>query len=314
MFKAMEGAFTAPEHLSPARQALLAAGSATLRALLREQEDDCHNALRALVLLTDKNQLAVGIEGFVRLYARVPKVVAVLCRAPYRDINATCMALGAGVDSVNEKSEKVWFVLRDLQRELSGSSRRHGMAINFAGFVAMLGCLFARIKHREAVNAHKNATALWARNVGRVGANALLGTVPGTADELRAMAVPAPRVMDAPAPRTAGADPGAAAAAAAAAADELRAMAVPAPRAMAVSAPRAMAVPAPRAMAVSAPRADLGATLPPSQPRASGFKRMAAAMAVPQSFPGEVLSSFQQLMRDATACNARRHPSRHASC
>lgn len=198
MFAAMAGAFTSEEHLTPARLAQLKAGSATLSCLLKEEEQACHDALRALVLLTDKDMFAVALEGFVVLYNHVPRVVAVLCRSPYRDINSTCMAVGLGADSVNEKSEKVWFVFRDLARQLSGASHRHSMAINFSGVVAALVCLFARLKHREAVNEHAARTALWNRTVGRIGAATALAVVPEAAASdtgARASAAAAPMAV-----------------------------------------------------------------------------------------------------------------------
>ena len=190
MFLAMAGAFTSEEHLTAARLAQLKAGTATLSSLLKEEEEACHNALRALVLLTDKDMFAVALEGFVVLYKHVPRVVAVLCRSPYRDINATCMAVGMGADSVNEKSEKVWFIFRDLARQLSGASHRHSMAINFSGVVAALVGLFARLKHRESVNDHAARAALWNRAVGRRGAAAALAVAPEAASAGAAGAPP----------------------------------------------------------------------------------------------------------------------------
>ena len=101
MIEAMKGAFSSAEHLSPARTAQLATGSASLAALLEEEEAECHSALGVLVLLSQRDQLAVAIEGIVRKWRNVPGVVNTLCRAPYRSMNQSCMALQPGFDSVN---------------------------------------------------------------------------------------------------------------------------------------------------------------------------------------------------------------------
>ena len=105
---ALKGAFTDPAHLSTARKAVLAAGGATLKQLLDAEEEECGEALGALMLVTNKDLLAAGIDGMVRKYGHVPGVVSTLSRPPYRSINALCMALNPDADSVNWACEPTW--------------------------------------------------------------------------------------------------------------------------------------------------------------------------------------------------------------